>query len=118
MNRLLNSFSNAINGIITYFKTGGNVIIHLVSGLIAILLAYLLDCTRIEWIIIILIIGIVLAAEALNTAIEYIVDIVSPEYNQKAGEIKDMAAGAVLLISISAIVAGTIIFLPKMIHFF
>jgi diacylglycerol kinase len=55
----------------------------------------------------------VICLEAVNTAIEYLTDLVSPEYNPLAGKVKDIAAGAVLIAAIGAVVAGVMIFLPK-----
>jgi len=68
--------------------------------------------TRTEWIVIILCIGVVIAAELFNTAIERLVDLVSPERHPIAGQVKDIAAGAVLVCAVAAAIIGIIIFLP------
>jgi len=68
--------------------------------------------TRIEWCIVILCVTLVFAAEAANTAIEYLTDLVSPEYHQLAGKTKDAAAAAVLFAAIGAAITGIIIFAP------
>ncbi|MEG0686978.1 MAG: diacylglycerol kinase family protein, partial [Erysipelotrichales bacterium] len=68
-----------------------------------------------EWIIIIVMSTIVFTLEIMNTAIEYIVDVISPEFNHIAGKIKDIAAGAVLLSTLTSVLIGIIIYLPKII---
>ena len=72
--------------------------------------------TSTEWCIVILCFGIVLAAEGFNTAIERLVDLVSPDYHPIAGAVKDIAAGAVLLCAIASAIVGTIIFLPYLMN--
>ena len=81
---------------------------------IAVFLGFYLSISRTEWLVIIFAMVLVFMAEALNTAIELLVDITSPEQNEKAEKIKDLAAGSVLLASIGALIAGIIIFLPKL----
>ena len=66
-----------------------------------------------EWIAIVFAIGSVLAAEAVNSSIEALADLVSPEYNEAIKRTKDLAAGAVLILAISAAIVGLIIFIPK-----
>ncbi len=82
----------------------------------AVTLGFLLKINTFEWLIVIVVISLVLAAETFNTAIEYLVDMVSPEENKTAGKIKDIAAGAVLITAIGALITGIIIFLPKIIE--
>ena len=110
------SFKYAINGINYVLKTQHNFRIHIVAAITAIILGFILNITKTEWIAIILVISIVLALEIINSAIEMIVDLISPEIQKKAGLIKDMAAGAVLIASIGALIIGIIIFLPKLIN--
>lgn len=114
MSRLVNSFKYAFQGLLTYFRSGGNVTIHLIATVIVIVLAWLLEVTPLEWCILVICISIVLAAEAFNTAIEKLVDMVQPEYDKKAGEIKDIAAAAVLIVAIMAAVVGVVILGGKM----
>ena len=91
----LKSFKPAINGLKWFFENEHNVRIHLFFSLISILAGFLLQISTSEWIAIVLCIGMVLALEAVNSAIERLVDLVSPEKNQLAGLVKDIAAGAV-----------------------
>lgn len=106
------SFKYAINGIIHCYSQP-NMIIHAVIAIVVILSGIVLKLSVSEWTIILLTIGMVKAAEAFNTAIEATVDLISPEINEKAGIIKDIAAGAVLITSITAAAVGIFIFLPK-----
>jgi diacylglycerol kinase len=68
-----------------------------------------------EWCLIILTISLVLAMETINTAIEKLVDFVSPGFHVQAGMVKDLSAGAVLLTAFGAVIVGLLIFLPKLI---
>lgn len=73
----------------------------------------LLGLSRMEWVAVVVVIGAVLAAEAVNSSIEALADLVSPEYNEAIKRTKDLAAGAVLLMAIAAAIVGLIIFIPK-----
>lgn len=73
----------------------------------------MLDISHIEWMILSLAIGLVIVAEAFNTAIEIDIDLTSPQYHPYARDTKDVAAGAVLLMVMISTVIGLIIFLPK-----
>ena len=84
-------------------------------GIIALLISYILKISKLEFIIIIIMIGLVLTCEVINTAIERLVDLVSPSYNKLAGEVKDIMAFAVLLMCTISLVIGAIIFIPKII---
>lgn len=114
MAKRLKSFIYAFNGIRLVAISQPNFIIHIVGALLAILLGIILKISINEWLSIIIVIGVVLAAEIINSAIEDIVNFISPEKNQLAGKIKDMAAGAVLVTAIMALIVGIIIFLPKL----
>lgn len=113
----IKSFIYAFNGIKEVITTQHNAWIHILIAITVICLGFIFSINAGEWIAIVLSIGIVLAAEVFNTAIEALVDIVSPAFNEKAGKIKDMAAAAVLLTAIAAIFIGCIIFFPYIVHF-
>jgi diacylglycerol kinase len=112
MKRLLNSFKYAFTGIYTSYKTGGNIRIHFVAALLVVAMAYLFNVSVIEWTILLICIAVVIAAEAMNTSIEKLTDLVSPDFNKEAGKIKDIAAGAVLTLAIMAAIIAIIIFYP------
>ena len=84
-------------------------------GIIALLISYILKISKFEFIIIIIMIGLVLTCEVINTAIERLVDLVSPSYNKLAGEVKDIMAFSVFLMCIISLIVGVIIFAPKII---
>ncbi|MDP4164274.1 MAG: diacylglycerol kinase family protein [Bacteroidota bacterium] len=111
--RLL-SFVYAYHGILYLVRTQHNAWIHLGLTAIAIILGFLLSISQVEWIAIVLCIGIVFAAEAFNTSIEMICDARFPDYDKRAEIIKDTAAGAVLFVAMAAAITGCIIFLPKL----
>ena len=82
------------------------------AALMVIALGIWLDISRPDWLVLIVIIGAVLSMEAMNTAIENVVNLVSPDYHPLAGKVKDIAAGAVLILSIGSVVVGVILFYP------
>ncbi len=108
----LKSFVYAFNGIRHVIVSQHNIWIHIVLACVAIALGFIFNIHALEWIGIVLCIGLVLAAEVFNSAIEALVDLVSPVYNKKAGLIKDMAAAAVLITALMAVIVGCIIFIP------
>lgn len=109
------SFGYAFKGIAYALKSEHNIWIHCVLAIVAIALGFFLEIKRLEWLFIILSIGLVFIAELFNTAIEALVDLVSPEHNPKAGRVKDIAAGAVLFAAITAALIGLFVFGPKII---
>ena len=111
--KLINSFKYAIEGFISSFKTERNMKIHVLAMIIVIALGLTLKVSAMEWFICILAIVIVLSGELFNTAIETVVDMVSPEKNEKAKLAKDISAAAVLVLTIGAAIIGLIIFVPK-----
>ncbi|MES2278142.1 MAG: diacylglycerol kinase family protein [Bacteroidota bacterium] len=115
MKKFIRGFGFAFKGIGYATTTQLNFRVHLGASLTAALLGYVLKVSTVEWIWIIFCMALVLAAELFNTAIEVLTDLVSPDYNEKAGHVKDVAAGAVLVTAIFALITGTIIFLPKII---
>jgi len=118
MNKFIRGFGYAFKGIWYAAKTQLNFRVHLMCAVIAVLLGYALQISTAEWLWISLCIGMVLLTELINTAIELLVDLVSPEYNEKAGRVKDMCAAAVLVTAITALVIGLAIFVPKIILYF
>ena len=116
--RLRNSFGYAFKGLADLFRSQPNARIHLIVAIAALLLGGWLGLSRLEWVAIVLCIAVVLAMEALNTGLEYLTDLVSPEYHPLAGKAKDAAAAAVLLAAAGAVVVGVLIFLPKLVAYF
>lgn len=114
----LKSFIYAYRGIIVAVKTQHNLQIHIIAMLICIFFGLILKINQTEWILLILFFALVIAMEIINSAIELLTDIASPQFNNKAANVKDMAAGAVLISAIAAFISGIIIFVPKIIHQF
>lgn len=108
------SFVYAARGIKSFITQEHNAWIHAAITVMAVAAGFALRITRVEWTAIILCIGIVFAAEAFNTAIERLVDIVSPGHDKRAGNVKDIAAGAVLICAIMAATVGMLIFIPRL----
>lgn len=109
----MKGFRYAINGLITAFTSELNLKIHAIATLLVLLAGWYFEITAIEWVVVVLAIGLVISSEMINTAIEYFVDLVSPEIHPTAGKIKDISAGAVLMAALAAFIAGMIIFIPK-----
>lgn len=109
----IKSATHAWRGVMLLFKTTHNAWLHLFFAFLAIFLGFFFSISHTEWLAIVFAIGIVIVAEAFNTAIEIDIDLTSPEYHPYARDTKDVAAGAVLLAAIMAAIIGIIIFLPK-----
>ncbi len=110
-----NTFVCAIDGIKSAIKTERNLKIHCIITIIVIIAGLIFKISPLEWCICLLCIGLVISAELINTAIETTVDMYTREKNELAGRAKDIAAGAVFIMSIFPAIIGIIIFLPKFI---
>lgn len=113
LRKRLKSFTYAFNGIKLLIRYEQNAWIHCCIAIITILAGIIFGLSPTEWIAIIFAIGMVLAAEAINSSIETICDLISPEYNLAIKKAKDLAAGAVLILAIAAAIIGLVIFLPR-----
>ena len=111
--RRLRSFKYAFAGLSDLIKTQPNARIHLLAAIVVTLAGIYFKVSATEWCILILTIGLVLVAEAFNTALEYLTNMMSPDYHPLAGKTKDVAAAGVLILAIVALLVGMIIFLPK-----
>jgi diacylglycerol kinase (ATP) len=111
----INSFRYAFSGINLLIKTQIHARIHVSAILAVSTLGWCLGINPTEWMILILCFGSVLSAEGMNSAIEALTDLVSPEYHPLAGKAKDLAAGAVLILALMSIIIGGIIFIPKIV---
>ena len=111
----LKSFVYAFRGIRLLIGREPNARIHCFAAICTLVLGFALHISSTEWIAITIVIGLVFAFEAINSSIEALADLVSPEYNEAIKHTKDLAAGAVLLSALSALVVGLLIFIPKLI---
>jgi len=114
MKKLIRSFGYAFKGVAYAAATQLNFRIHLAAAALAMLMGYLLHISVSEWQWVALCITLVLVAEIFNTMIETLTDLASPDYNEKAGHIKDMSAGAVVIAALFAFITALIVFLPKL----
>jgi undecaprenol kinase len=108
------SFKYAGQGVITAIKREPNLRIHIVFAVIALSLAAYLGFNTVEWIILIIVIFFVIMLELINTVLEALVNLVSPEIKDEAKVAKDVSAAAVLFAAILSVIIGVILFLPKL----
>lgn len=116
--RIINSFKYAFEGIKSSLRTERNMKIHFSMMILVIVAGILLDISTYEWMICIILFGMVIGGELVNTAIEEVTDLVTTEINPKAKLAKDIAAGAVLIMAITSAIIGFIIFIPKIVLLF
>ena len=110
MKRLFHSFKFAFHGFWLACKEQPNLRIHLFVSALVVGLAFYLRVSKLDWCILLLCIGLVISLELLNSAIEGFVNLVSPERQPKAGNIKDISAAAVLVAAIISSIVGLLIF--------
>lgn len=108
--RFVHSFRYAIEGFIHALSSEQNMRIHLVIAVVVTIFAYLLSIPFYQWLILIITIGIVIAFELMNTAVERVVDLTTEECHPLAKQAKDVAAAAVLVVSIVSVIIGILIF--------
>ena len=113
MKNRIRSFGYAFKGIKAVFGNEANMNIHLIMSILVIACGFIFKISITEWMLCIICFGLVISLEMLNSAIENLVNLVSPEQNKIAGKIKDISAGAVLIAAICAAIVGLIIFAPK-----
>ncbi|MDH4474267.1 MAG: diacylglycerol kinase family protein [Fluviicola sp.] len=111
------SFIYAFNGLRVLVREEHNSWIHVAAAIVAIVLGFIFHISTYEWIAIAFAIGLVIALEIVNSAIENLADFVSPERHDSIKKIKDLAAAAVLVGAITALAVALIIFLPKIIAY-
>jgi diacylglycerol kinase len=110
---ILKSFGFAINGLKGIILQERNFKIQLSLGALAVILGFILNLNPNEWLDLVIVITLVLILELVNTSIEEMVDLVSPEIQEKAKVAKDVAAATVLVASIGSVIVGVLLFLPK-----
>ncbi len=118
LEKRVESFKYALNGLKIVFIEEHNARIHLIVSLIVIACGFIFHISTVEWIIICFAIGLVISMEIINSAIENLSDFVSPEHHKLIKKVKDLSAAAVLVCTISSVVIGILIFLPKIAHLF
>ena len=116
MKKFVKSFKHALDGLILELKRERNLKIDIIISIFIIILGVLFKISNMEWIICIILFASVISAELFNTAIERIVDVIMPEKNDKAKAIKDISAGAVLVLAVGSGIIGLFIFYPKILQ--
>lgn len=111
--RLIKSFRYAVDGFTYSFINEQNLIVHTIIALIAIIFGFIFKISIVEWLFVLIMIGLVVCAELINTSIEATIDLVCPEKHPLAKIAKDTAAGAVFVLALVAVIGGLIIFIPK-----
>lgn len=109
----LKSIVFAYRGALKLITTEHSVMVQFSLGIVLIIAGFYFDITTTEWLFQTLAIGLVISIEGLNTAVEKIADFIHPEFHERIGFIKDIAAGAVFFAALTAISIGLIIYLPK-----
>lgn len=109
----LRSFGFAFVGIATLVRSQRNARIHLLAVAVVAVAGWLLRLSQAEWLAVIAVSALVLALEAMNTAVEAVVDLVSPEFHPLAKRAKDVAAGAVLIAALAALLIAALIVVPR-----
>ncbi len=115
LRKRLRSFGYAFHGIRLLITQEANAWIHCFAAVCVVVAGFFFGISMSEWIAVIFAIGMVLAAEAVNSAIEALADRVTQEYDEAIKRTKDLASGAVLILAITAAIIGCIIFIPKIV---
>ncbi|WP_299101086.1 diacylglycerol kinase family protein [uncultured Winogradskyella sp.] len=109
----IKSVGFAFKGMLILIRTEASIKVQLFIAIVMTFAGFFFDISKSEWMAQVIMIGIVMSMEGMNTAIEYIADFIHPEYHKKIGLIKDVAAGAVFIAAIIAVILAGIIYLPK-----
>ncbi|HHW49696.1 MAG TPA: phosphatase PAP2 family protein [Clostridiaceae bacterium] len=110
---LVESFNNAIKGIINTIRTERNMKIHITASVLVILLSFLYKLSRTEFLIVLIVAALVLICELFNTAVEKLIDLITDVYHPKVKIVKDIAAGAVMISAGVSLIAGYVIFINR-----
>lgn len=105
----------ALKGAFILLRTEASVQVQFTIATLLTILGFYFEISSTEWMFQILSIGLIISIEGLNTAVEEIADFIHPEFHNKIGLIKDIAAGAVFIAAIAATIIGLIIYIPKII---
>lgn len=116
--RLVDSFKHAYDGLTDAYNSEQNLCIHTFIAILVIVFGFVLKISYIEWLICLVLIGLVITAELFNTTFEHLVDLVCPNIDPIAKKVKDSASAAVLVFAFISAIIGLIIFVPKIISLF
>lgn len=110
----IKAFGFAFQGVRTFFKEGIHARIQALAAIIVVLAGVFFEVSFIEWSILLLCVGLVIGLEAMNSAIEYLTDLVSPKHHELAKKTKDVAAASVLIAALFSVIIALFIFVPKL----
>ena len=111
----LKSVGFAFKGLFLLIRTEASIKTQVFIALVMTALGFYLEISNTEWILQCISIALVMGIEGMNTAVEKLSDFVQPEFDRKIGFIKDISAGAVMIVSIAAVIVGLLIYLPKIV---
>ncbi|MGL5112571.1 MAG: diacylglycerol kinase family protein [Flavobacterium sp.] len=111
----LKSVTYAFKGAVKLISTEHSIMVQFSIGILISILGFIMQISATEWMFQTLAIGLIMSVEGLNTAVEKIADFIHPNYSKRIGFIKDIAAGAVFFAAITAVIIGSIIYIPKFI---
>ncbi len=118
MKKRQGSFACAYKGIKAAMATQPNLRIHFTMAAGVVAAGFFFEISAMEWMVCLLCIAMVIAAELLNSAVESVVNLLSPDYHKLAGRAKDMAAGGVLVCAVFSVFIGLLVFLPRILAMF
>ena len=110
--RFFRSFRFAAEGVVEAVKREQNMRLHVLAAVVVVIAGLVTGLSYLEWLLVIVLIGGMMALELMNTAIERVVDLATPELHPLAKQAKDMAAGAVLVFAVASAIIGVLLFIP------
>jgi diacylglycerol kinase (ATP) len=108
----LRSFKFAISGLSFVLRSQHNAHVHIAISIAVVVAGFVFGLSKADWLAILIAMSIVWIAETFNTAVEFVCDVVSPEFNKNVAKAKDIAAGAVLISAVFAVIVGALVFIP------
>lgn len=115
INKFFKSLKHALNGLKTAWQTQNNFRWHVLAFVVVLLVGYWVRLERLEWASVLLVSALVIMSELINTIIEKLVDLAKPSVHIYAKMVKDVSASVTLIVAVTAVIIGLIIFLPHLI---
>lgn len=109
----IKSVGFAFKGMFLLLRTEASIKVQFFIAILVTAAGFYFEISNMEWVLQCLAIGLVMGIEGMNTAVEKLADFVQPEFDKKIGFIKDISAGAVMIVSLLSFIAGLIIYIPK-----
>lgn len=118
LKKRIKSFGHAFSGVAIFFRETPHARVHFIATILVIAAGLLLGVSTNEWLVLIICIVLVLALEAVNSALEYLVDLVTEDFHPLAKKAKDVGAAAVLIAATGSVAVAAMVFIPKLIALF